>query len=144
MHPQRLLISEMPEAVLLPKIRDVLQDPLVGPDNIRKILGIDRMKQLYSSAVQPQQQSVLLRCVWRLVVCWAGRESSFFLRLSPCNGHDFPSLVPETPFSDARYASNPDLAMTQQQDRHVRHDTADVSAETNGRLCCARRQGIFR
>jgi len=58
---QRLLISEMPEAVLLPKIRDVLQDPLVGPDNVRRILRMDKMNQLYKSDVQPQQESVLLR-----------------------------------------------------------------------------------
>jgi len=51
----------MPEAVLLPKIRDVLQDPLVGPDNIRKILRMDKMNQLYKSDVQPQRESVLLR-----------------------------------------------------------------------------------
>ena len=58
---QRLLIAEMPDAALLPKIREVLQDPFTGPDNIRKLLRIDRMEQLRGSGdASPSRQSVLM------------------------------------------------------------------------------------
>ena len=58
---QRLLIAEMPDAALLPKIREVLQDPFTGPDNIRKLLRIDRMEQLRGLGdASPSRQSVLM------------------------------------------------------------------------------------
>ena len=48
----RLLISEMPEAVLLPKIRDVLQDPYTGPDNLKKILRMNKTSELKENDVR--------------------------------------------------------------------------------------------
>jgi hypothetical protein len=46
------LISEMPEAVLLPKIRDVLQDPYTGPDNLKKILRMNKTSELKENDVR--------------------------------------------------------------------------------------------
>lgn len=48
----RLLISEMPEAVLLPKIRDVLRDPYTGPDNVKKILRMNKTSELKEKDVR--------------------------------------------------------------------------------------------
>jgi len=59
----RLLISEMPEAVLLPKIRDVLRDPYTGPDNVKKILRMNKTSELKENDVRsPHKESVLMQC----------------------------------------------------------------------------------